>query len=232
MENTRVSELAKELGMTSKEVIEKFAEISITVKSHSNVVTPQQIRRLKEHLGQASGVPAKKPKAFVVKKTKSPEKSEAEEKTEEKLEKPKKSTDKPLIEIVKKSAPAEAAKKQAADEPEEEKTEVKPEKKAIKVEHTKIEYSAKKTSRIEIVRRAPQKPPVERRSGSRLMLKNVQLTVKSVLIRKKAVKRKSLLKDVLSLRKYTTIKVFQRKKIIRKKIRITIQNKKNRNVFL
>ncbi len=162
MENTRVSELAKELGMTSKEVIEKFAEISITVKSHSNVVTPQQIRRLKEHLGQASGVPAKKPKAFVVKKTKSPEKSEAEEKTEEKLEKPKKSTDKPLIEIVKKSAPAEAAKKQAADEPEEEKTEVKPEKKAIKVEHTKIEYSAKKTSRIEIVRRAPQKPPVEK----------------------------------------------------------------------
>ena len=45
MENTRVSELAKDLGMTSKEVIEKFAEIDIAVKSHSNVVTPQQIRR-------------------------------------------------------------------------------------------------------------------------------------------------------------------------------------------
>ena len=52
MENTRVSELAKELGITSKEVIEKFAEIDIAVKSHSNVVSPQQIRRLKEHLGQ------------------------------------------------------------------------------------------------------------------------------------------------------------------------------------
>ena len=46
-ENIRVSELAKELGLTSKEVIEKFAQISITVKSHSNSVTPLQIQNLK-----------------------------------------------------------------------------------------------------------------------------------------------------------------------------------------
>ena len=32
MNSIRVSELAKELGMTSKEVIEKFAEVSIIVK--------------------------------------------------------------------------------------------------------------------------------------------------------------------------------------------------------
>lgn len=53
MDSIRVSELAKELGLTSKEVIEKFAEVSIVVKSHSNTVTPTQIRKLKEHLGVA-----------------------------------------------------------------------------------------------------------------------------------------------------------------------------------
>ena len=51
MDNLRVSELAKELNITSKELIEKFAEISISVKSHSNVVTPEQVRKIKEHLG-------------------------------------------------------------------------------------------------------------------------------------------------------------------------------------
>ena len=163
MENTRVSELAKELGMTSKEVIEKFAEISIAVKSHSNVVTPQQIRRLKEHLGQASGAPAKKPKAFVVKKTKPVEQSETTENTEPKPEKVKKASDKPLIEIVKKNTPVEKKEEQKPEpEPVEEQTEIKPEKKAVKVEHTKIEYPDKKSSRIEIVRRAPQKTTVEK----------------------------------------------------------------------
>ena len=43
MDNIRVSELAKELGLTSKEVIEKFAHISMNVKSHSNTVTPLQV---------------------------------------------------------------------------------------------------------------------------------------------------------------------------------------------
>ena len=166
MENTRVSELAKELGMTSKEVIEKFAEISIAVKSHSNVVTPQQIRRLKEHLGQASGAPAKKPKAFVVKKTKPAESTEQAEKQENTTEtKAKKTTNKPLIELVKKKERPVPEKKEETKNVEaevEEKPEEKQEKKPVKVEHTKIEYPDKKTSRIEIVRRAPQKPLIEK----------------------------------------------------------------------
>ena len=70
MDSIRVSELAKELGLTSKEVIEKFAEVSIVVKSHSNTVTPTQIRKLKEHLGVAPKKNTSKPKAFVVKKAK------------------------------------------------------------------------------------------------------------------------------------------------------------------
>ena len=70
MDSIRVSELAKELGLTSKEVIEKFAEVSIVVKSHSNTVTPTQIRKLKEYLGVAPKKNTSKPKAFVVKKAK------------------------------------------------------------------------------------------------------------------------------------------------------------------
>jgi len=156
MENTRVSELAKELGMTSKDVIEKFAEIDITVKSHSNVVTPQQIRRLKEHLGQKDA-PAKKPKAFIVKKAKPVEVQEIE-KAEAPVEK---KANKPLIEVVKrKERPVETV---VAETPVEEvKEEVKVEKKPIKVERTKIEYPDRNKSRIEIVRKAPPKPLVEK----------------------------------------------------------------------
>ena len=69
MNSLRVSELAKELNLSCKEVLEKFAEISISVKSHSNTVTPEQIRKLKEHLGvEPKKTTAKK--AFIVKKAK------------------------------------------------------------------------------------------------------------------------------------------------------------------
>ena len=77
MNSIRVSELAKELGMTSKEVIEKFGEVDIMVKSHSNTVTPTQIRKLKEHLGLLPKKSNSKPKAFVVKKSKAPATEEA-----------------------------------------------------------------------------------------------------------------------------------------------------------
>lgn len=111
-ENIRVSELAKELGLTSKEVIEKFAQLSITVKSHSNVVTPLQIQKLKDFIADGSKLPSKKPKAFIVKKAKKKETEEtteapkvSEEKTvtpavENKKEEPKKT-----VEVVKKAQP-------------------------------------------------------------------------------------------------------------------------------
>ena len=70
MDSIRVSELAKELGMTSKEVIEKFGEIDIMVKSQSSTVNPTQIKKLKEYLGIAPKKSNTKPKAFVVKKAK------------------------------------------------------------------------------------------------------------------------------------------------------------------
>ena len=168
MDSIRVSELAKELGMTSKEVIEKFGEIDIMVKSHSNTVNPTQIKKLKEHLGIAPKKSNTKPKAFVVKKAKpAPVEDAPKDATVSKDEKPVVSRiDKveriervqrvPKIEKVERiekiAKPAAQEKKPAI-----EKVEKKVEKPAVRIERTRIEYP-KNQSRIEIVRRAPQKP--------------------------------------------------------------------------
>lgn len=158
MDSIRVSELAKELGMTSKEVIEKFSEVSIIVKSHSNTVTPAQIRKLKEHLGVAPKKSSAKPKAFVVKKAKAP----VEQKTAE--EKPKAAA--PRIEKVERVQRVEKVQKvEKIEQPEIKKAE----KPVVRVERTKIEYP-KNQSRIEIVRKAPPKPvekTAESKSGAK-----------------------------------------------------------------
>ena len=155
MDSIRVSELAKELGLTSKEVIEKFAEVSIVIKSHSNTVTPAQIRKLKEHLGVTPKKSSAKPKAFIVKKAK----TTAEEfsnteisKPVTRIEKVERVEKKPLIEKVVKEDSTPKTEQQKAP------VEIKKaEAPAIRIERTKIEYP-KNQSRIEIVRKAPQKP--------------------------------------------------------------------------
>lgn len=94
----RINELAKEMGLSSKEVIEKFAQISVTGKTHSSTVTVDQVKKLKEFIASGGVKTAKKPKAFVVKKSKTPPVVE-EIKKEEK--KPEKKVTEPKVEIVK-----------------------------------------------------------------------------------------------------------------------------------
>ena len=103
-ETIRINELAKELGMTSKEVIEKLAQISITGKIHSSTITMDQVKKLKDFIKTGGVKEVKKPKAFVVKKAKQPvveppkkEEAVVEVKKEVVIEKPKR----PQIEIVK-----------------------------------------------------------------------------------------------------------------------------------
>lgn len=95
-ETVRISELAKELGLQSKEVVEKFAQMGITGKTHSSTVTVDQINRLKEFIANGGVKKAAKPKAFVVKKAKP---VEVETKKEEKSE-PKVEVKKPEVEKV------------------------------------------------------------------------------------------------------------------------------------
>ncbi len=118
----RVSELAKELGLTSKEVIEKLAQVQIVVKTHSSSVTPEQVKKLKDFIAGGSKVEVKKPKAFIVKKAKAEAKPEVqvvekevipEKKDEPKAEKVEiskvedvskpKEVERPRVEVVKKA---------------------------------------------------------------------------------------------------------------------------------
>ena len=69
-ETKRINEIAKELSMTSKELLEKLGALGIKGKTHSSTLTPDQEKRLVEFVKGGSTLPAKKPKAFVVKKAK------------------------------------------------------------------------------------------------------------------------------------------------------------------
>jgi len=165
MDSLRVSELAKELGKTSKEIIEKFAEIDIIVKSHSNTVTPAQIRKLKEYLGYGIQKNNAKPKAFVVKKAKNAD--EIVKDTPKKNSKPsivqieriQKNPKFEKIEKVEKKQPQQHIEEKEVKDVNTVKEEApvikKAEKPQVKIERTKIEY--KNQSRIEIVRKA-QRP--------------------------------------------------------------------------
>lgn len=113
LDNIRVNELAKELNLSSKEVLDKFVQLSITGKTHSSTVTADQAKRLKDFINAGSKIEVKKPKAFIVKKAKTEPKEEA---------------------------------------PEAEKVEEK------KIEKPKIEVVKQPQNRLEIVRRAPQRP--------------------------------------------------------------------------
>lgn len=137
MSNIRVSELAKEVGLTSKEVIEKLAQIQIVVKTHSSSVTPEQCKRLKDFIAGGSKVEVKKPKAFIVKKAKAEAKPEVQV-----VEKEAPKAEKPLIERVEKKA--EPAKTETTQE------------KTPQVEQPRVQVVKKiqPVNRLEIVRRA------------------------------------------------------------------------------
>ena len=105
-ETKRINEIAKELNMTSKEILEKLAAMNITGKTHSSTLTPDQERRLKDFINSGSERPAKKPKAFIVKKAKNTETtvevevSEVEEPPKV-IEKKEEAPKRPQIEVVK-----------------------------------------------------------------------------------------------------------------------------------
>ena len=101
-ETIRINELAKELKLTSKEIIEKLAQISITGKTHSSTLTVDQVRRLKDFINAGSVKEVKKPKAFIVKKAKVVEAEPSKQAEEKASEEPKKTIiERPKVEVVK-----------------------------------------------------------------------------------------------------------------------------------
>ncbi len=100
-ETIRINELAKELNLSNKDLLEKLAKISITGKTHSSTLTPDQVKKIKDFIANGEKIAKpQKPKAFIVKKTKEVEKVEPkEEKPAVEVKKPE--IEKPRIEIVK-----------------------------------------------------------------------------------------------------------------------------------
>ena len=115
-ETVRINELSKEMGIPSKEIISKLAEIGITGKIHSSTVTLDQVKKLKDYISSGGVKEVKKPKAFIVKKAKVQEsdtkkeniKEDLKEKTSDKEEK---HESKSRIEIVKPASRLEIVRK-------------------------------------------------------------------------------------------------------------------------
>ena len=178
-ENIRVNELAKELHLTSKEVLEKFSTLSIPVKAHSSTVTADQRQKLEEFIKAGSKIEIKKPKAFIVKKAKviAPEVTEevvAEKpiETQSLLERPVREIEKPAVEKVEKPVVEETVEKSEKSETvktveaAETTTEIEPKTVELveeQVEKPRIQVVKPAPSRLEIVRRAPERPPVQAR---------------------------------------------------------------------
>ena len=121
VENKRVYELAKEYGMGNKEFIEYLdTKLGIKVKSHSSNLLPSQIDKIKESFSKKKeGDPAKKPKAFIIKKAKAPQsEAPAEVKEEVKKEQPKETAPvkKSIVKEEKQPVKEEPAKEEKKEE--------------------------------------------------------------------------------------------------------------------
>ena len=113
-ETIRINELAKEMNISNKDLLDKLAKIQIVGKTHSSTLTPEQVKKLKDFIANGEKiVKPSKPKAFIVKKSKEVEKVELKEesKSEEKPivsnipKKDKAEVQRPKVEVVKRPKP-------------------------------------------------------------------------------------------------------------------------------
>jgi translation initiation factor IF-2 len=118
-ERIRVNELAKKLNLTNKEVLDKFALINVSVKSHSSTVTVDQVKRLEDFIADGGVVKTPdKPRAFVVKKAKTPEAAPVVTVEEKKPEpEPEKEPERPKLEVVKPKSRLEIVRRAPAEKP-------------------------------------------------------------------------------------------------------------------
>ncbi|MBR3604996.1 MAG: translation initiation factor IF-2 N-terminal domain-containing protein, partial [Candidatus Gastranaerophilales bacterium] len=135
----RVHELAKELDITSKELIEKANEaLGLSLKSHSSTIGDSYIDKIKG-LYKKDTKPAVKPKAFIVKKQKPVEVQEIKE------EKPQE----PVIKTVSRLEIVRSAKPQVqAEKPREQKPQAHHEHKQAQAPRPQVQNSTDKLSSL------------------------------------------------------------------------------------
>ncbi len=92
-ENIRVYELAKELGLANKALIEHMEKIGIKVKSHSSGLTSDQVEQIKKSFAPKHSEEVRRPKAFIIKKSKVDNQEETVVEEKEKEPETKETTD-------------------------------------------------------------------------------------------------------------------------------------------
>ncbi len=158
----KVQEVAKELNVTSKEIIEKLAEVGIEVKSYSSSLEEEHLGIIMDIFSQTYGIDFSEAQKEMAKKAAEKEKEAPEEKAPEKKEEPKETK---KAEKQEKQEKKEEVKDGTAKKEEVKKPEVKKEKKAEpKKEEIKKEEPKKKETKPkeEVKKSEPQKEKVQK----------------------------------------------------------------------
>ncbi len=167
MDKVRIKEIAEELGLQSKEVVEKATDIGLAVKAANSSVTPEEAEKLMNYVltGVKEEPKPVKPEPTVKKAEAEPEPKKEEPKPKEKAT-PKKDVAKEKP--VEKETPKKVEKKVIKEEPK-------------KVETTKVAAKEVETKKVETIKVEPktieEKVPSETKSEAK---KEVEVTTPKV----------------------------------------------------
>jgi translation initiation factor IF-2 len=166
-EKVRVHEIAKELGIASKDVLEKAKKMGLEVKSAQSVVTMEQAENIANYI--INGEPAAEKKVEVVKKETPEAASDTPKEETPSKEEPKDSKETQEIEKEKESPVKEeaATKKEEVSEVKEEETEqkvqkVKEKKSTLKVVQPAMRPAIKKSGLKIVKKRKPKEEEIYR----------------------------------------------------------------------
>ena len=176
IEKVRVHEIAKELGIASKDVLDKAKQMGLDVKSAQSVVTMDDAEQIANYIMNGAPAEPKKPKVSVKKK------EQATSDTPKKEETPKEEQAQETT-VVEESAPKETSKtveevvkedvvEKEVTETSEEKSETVPqEEKKVEVAEKKVEkkVAEPKKSTLKVVQ--PSARPAIKRSGLKIVKK-------------------------------------------------------------
>jgi translation initiation factor IF-2 len=157
-EKVRVHEIAKELGIASKDVLEKAKKMGLEVKSAQSVVTMEQAEKIANYI--INGEPAQeKPKPKVVKKT-----------TTKSSDTPKEEVKKEPVETVQEKATQETAPKEELKENLQKETKEQDNQAQHSAEkETEVKTESKRESSLKVVK--PAIKPAMKKSGLKIVKK-------------------------------------------------------------
>ncbi len=173
IEKVRVHEIAKELGIASKDVLDKAKQMGLDVKSAQSVVTMDDAEQIANYIMNGAPAEPKKPKVTVKKKEQAtsdtpkeetPKEEKAQETTNEVEDSTPKETAEATEEVVKEDTKEVAqASKESETAPQEEKKEEVAESKPVK------KAAEPKKSTLKVVQ--PSARPAIKRSGLKIVKK-------------------------------------------------------------